>query len=153
MAIIVSVSGLEDALAAIGKVGEVPLRLPQLLNTAAEKATNAMRARVAQATTARTGKLRSFVITPANPGNLTASITPHPSAAPYAGYVDAGTPAHEIRIRNKRVLARRIGGGKYMMFGTRVWHPGTRPVYFVDAGVEMARATLREQVFDFIDGK
>jgi len=46
-------------------------------------------------------------------------------AADYASYVDEGTPPHQIRPRNARVLRFRVGGKT--VFARVVNHPGTKP--------------------------
>ena len=63
------------------------------------------------------------------------------SRAPYSIFVEAGTRPHEIRIRNKRVLADRRAGEIY---GTRVRHPGTRANPFMRRALERSIGKVNE---------
>ena len=87
----------------------------------------------------RTGRLAQIAI--AFPEQATATVEP---TAPHAPYIEFGTKPHEIRIKHKKVLARRnlgavaTGGALYTIFGKRVWHPGTRPRPFVSTAVDLA---------------
>lgn len=58
----------------------------------------------------------------------------------YAIYVHEGTRAHEIRPKNAKVLAFKIGGR--MVFTKKVNHPGTKPNRFMKRGLEKSRAKL-----------
>lgn len=57
----------------------------------------------------------------------------------YALPVHEGSKAHEIRPRNKKVLAAYLGRNKWQVFGKRVWHPGTKANPF------LARAANKER--------
>lgn len=57
----------------------------------------------------------------------------------YALPVHEGSKAHEIRVKNKKVLAAYLGRKNYRIFGKRVWHPGTKANPF------LARATNKER--------
>ena len=63
------------------------------------------------------------------------------SQAPYSIYVEAGTRPHEIRIRNKRVLADKRAGEIY---GTHVHHPGTHANPYMRRAVEKSMAKVNE---------
>lgn len=71
------------------------------------------------------------------------------ATAGYAAYVELGTRAHEIKPRNRKVLAwpaspggRRLSGsprrGAEMRFARRVQHPGTKPKPFLLPGARKA---------------
>lgn len=50
------------------------------------------------------------------------------SRAPYSVFVHEGTRPHEIRVKNKKVLANKRTG---QVFGQKVNHPGTAPNPFL----------------------
>ena len=56
--------------------------------------------------------------------------------APYARYVNNGTPPHEIVSHGPWPLRNRATG---QVFGRRVHHPGTAAVHFVERSVEVLR--------------
>lgn len=80
------------------------------------------------------GYLRSSVIKWREP--LAICIGP---TAPYASYVNDGTPPHLIRSHGDWPLRNRATG---QVFGQEVHHPGTRGVHFV----EKAAAAIQGQV-------
>ena len=63
----------------------------------------------------------------------------------YARYVIYGTPAHEITVKNKKVLSDRNSGStkkKDAIYGTRVMHPGTKPNNFPARAVRRLKGEL-----------
>ncbi len=62
-------------------------------------------------------------------------IGPNIKMAPYAGYVEFGTKAHEIKPKSEGgVLAFKVGGR--MVFARKVQHPGTRAQPYVRPAFE-----------------
>lgn len=80
----------------------------------------------------KTGNLRRSI----NLGRVTARSAETIARADYAAYVEYGTRAHEIRPRNRKVLAWKKGGRT--IFARRVQHPGTRAQPFMVPGAERA---------------
>lgn len=61
----------------------------------------------------------------------------------YASFVDAGTPAHEIRPKRRAFL--RFGDAASPIFARAVRHPGTKPTGFAgDAATIAERVLIRE---------
>ena len=63
------------------------------------------------------------------------------SNAPYSVYVEMGTRPHDIRIKNKRVLANRRTG---QIFGTHVHHPGTRANPYMQRAIDKSKVQINE---------
>ena len=61
------------------------------------------------------------------------------SRANYSVYVHEGTRPHEIRIRNKRVLANKRTG---QIFGKRVMHPGTKANPFMERALKKSQGKV-----------
>jgi HK97 gp10 family phage protein len=81
----------------------------------------------------KTGNLRRSLHITVNPGQVI--IGPNETQAPYAGYVESGTKAHEIRPRKPGgVLVFTVGGVK--VFAKKVHHPGTRAQPYVRPAFE-----------------
>lgn len=83
----------------------------------------------------KTGNLRRTI----RLGRVTERSAETIAGAAYAAYVEFGTRPHEIRPRNKRVLAWKGKNGKYA-FATRVRHPGTKAHPYMIPGAEAAIA-------------
>ena len=66
---------------------------------------------------------------------------------PYALYVHEGTRPHEIRPREKKVLANRRTG---QFFGKLVHHPGTQANQFFSRAVERSKAAIQKNFDDVI---
>lgn len=66
---------------------------------------------------------------------------------PYALYVHEGTRPHEIRPKNKKVLANRRTG---QFFGKVVHHPGTRPNPFFVRAIERSKNIIQKNFEDVI---
>lgn len=90
---------------------------------------------------------------PKDTGALSRSITSRISGntgivkagEPYARHVIYGTPAHEITVKNKKVLSDRNSGStkrKDAIYGTRVMHPGTKPNNFPARAVRRIKGEL-----------
>lgn len=90
---------------------------------------------------------------PKDTGELARSINPKISGSTgevktrkeYARHVIYGTPAHEITVKNKKVLSDRNSGSTHRqdaVYGTRVMHPGTRPNNFPARAVKKIRGEL-----------
>lgn len=63
----------------------------------------------------------------------------------YARYVIYGTSAHEITVKNKKVLSDRNSGStkrKDAIYGTRVMHPGSKPNNFPARAVRRIKGEL-----------
>lgn len=63
----------------------------------------------------------------------------------YARYVIYGTSAHEITVKNKKVLSDRNSGStkkQNAIYGTRVMHPGTKPNNFPARAVRRLKGEL-----------
>ena len=63
----------------------------------------------------------------------------------YAKHVIYGTSAHEITVKNKKVLSDRNSGStkkKDAIYGTRVMHPGTKPNNFPARAVKRLRGEI-----------
>lgn len=72
----------------------------------------------------RTGALKaSFGVRKAGPAFYVVS-----SNSPVAGFLDKGTRAHVIEARNAKALRFKQNGR--IRFARRVYHPGTRAIYF-----------------------
>ena len=100
----------------------------------------------------RTGRLAQIAI--AFPEQATATVEP---TAPHAPYIEFGTKPHEIRIKHKKVLARRnlgavaTGGALYTIFGKRVWHPGTKARPFVKLATDLAEVEFEKNLNAALD--
>jgi len=70
------------------------------------------------------------------------------SNANYSIYVHEGTRPHEIRIRNKRVLANKRTGE---FFGKRVMHPGTRANPFMQRALNKSIGAINKLFRTAID--
>lgn len=66
---------------------------------------------------------------------------------PYAVYVHEGTRPHEIRPKDKKVLANRRTG---QVFGRVVKHPGTRPNPFYTRAIERSKGQIEKNFNDVI---
>jgi len=66
---------------------------------------------------------------------------------PYAIYVHEGTRPHEIRPKDKKVLANRRTG---QIFGKVVHHPGTKPNPFFIRAVERSKSQIEKNFNDVI---
>lgn len=63
----------------------------------------------------------------------------------YAKYVIYGTNAHEITVKNKKVLSDRNSGStkkKDAIYGKRVMHPGSRPNNFPSRAVKQVQGEI-----------
>ena len=80
------------------------------------------------------------------------------SAAPYSGFLEYGTVAHEIRAKNKKALAFEIGKGARLaskgpvssaeiVIVKSVQHPGTSPSPFMEPAVHLNLDRLRNGEF------
>lgn len=124
---------------------------PSVAKPIVQKAIVASQAILAKYTTAATVPVRTGYLMQNwgfSIGDLQASWYPKAS---YAPYVEFGTPPHEIRPVNKRVLANAATG---QIFGTRVKHPGTKPNPFLErimAAAQPVIAALFEQALDAIN--
>ena len=90
---------------------------------------------------------------PKDTGALSRSITHKISGStglvkagePYARHVIYGTPAHEITVKNKKVLSDRNSDStkkKNAIYGKRVMHPGSRPNNFPARAVKRIKGEL-----------
>ena len=90
---------------------------------------------------------------PKDTGNLIDSINPRISGSTgevrsreeYWRHVVFGTSAHEITVKNKKVLSDRNSGStkkKNAIYGKRVMHPGTRPNNFPARAVRRIKGEL-----------
>ena len=90
---------------------------------------------------------------PKDTGDLARSINPRITGdsgvvktnIEYARHVIYGTSAHEITVKNKKVLSDRNSGStkkQNAIFGTRVMHPGTRPNNFPARAVRRLKGEL-----------
>ncbi len=73
----------------------------------------------------------------------------------YAPFVEQGTAAHDIAIKNKKVLATTEGiggGGGYIFFGKLVHHPGSKAKPFFVPAYEVARAQVLEELSQIVEG-
>lgn len=66
---------------------------------------------------------------------------------PYALYVHEGTRPHEIRPKNKKVLANKRTG---QVFGKVVHHPGTQPNRFLERAVEKSKQRVQRNFDEVI---
>lgn len=62
---------------------------------------------------------------------------------PYARYVEEGTGPHEIRPRNARVLAFKVGGK--MIFAMSVQHPGSKGRFYMRRAFEQNQAAIQRE--------
>jgi HK97 gp10 family phage protein len=84
-------------------------------------------------TPVKSGKLRGSLTIKVEPGKVI--IGPEEIVAPYAGYVEFGTKAHDIRPKKAGgVLVFYVGGKK--VIARKVRHPGTRPQPYVRPAFE-----------------
>lgn len=80
-----------------------------------------------------TGKLRTSLSITVDPDKVT--IGPNEAIAPYGGYVEFGTKAHEIRPKNPGgVLVFKMNG--MTVYAKKVNHPGTRAQPYVRPAFE-----------------
>mgnify|MGYP006958166497 CR=1 FL=1 len=90
---------------------------------------------------------------PKDTGDLARSINPKINGSTgevktnieYARHVIYGTSAHEITVKNKKVLSDHNSGSthrKDAIYGTRVMHPGTRPNNFPARAVKRIKGQL-----------
>lgn len=80
-----------------------------------------------------TGKLRTSLSITVDPDKVT--IGPNENIAPYGGYVEFGTKAHEIRPKNPGgVLVFKMNGTT--VYTKKVNHPGTRAQPYVRPAFE-----------------
>jgi len=90
---------------------------------------------------------------PKDTGDLADSINPRISGdsgvvktnVEYARHVIYGTSAHEITVKNKKVLSDRNSGStkkQDAIFGKRVMHPGSRPNNFPARAVRRIKGEL-----------
>lgn len=90
---------------------------------------------------------------PKDTGALSRSITPRVSGGTgevrageeYWKHVVFGTSAHEITVKNKKVLSDRNSGStkkRDAIYGTRVMHPGTKPNNFPARAVRRLKGEL-----------
>ena len=90
---------------------------------------------------------------PKDTGDLARSINPRITGSTgevragekYWRYVVYGTPAHEITVKNKKVLSDRNSGStkkKDAIYGKRVMHPGTKPNNFPARAVRRLKGEL-----------
>lgn len=90
---------------------------------------------------------------PKDTGDLARSINPKITGdsgvvktnIEYARHVIYGTSAHEITVKNKKVLSDRNSGStkkQNAIFGTRVMHPGTKPNNFPARAVRRLKGEL-----------
>lgn len=63
------------------------------------------------------------------------------SRAPYSIFVEEGTRPHEIKTKNRLVLANKRTGE---IFGKHVHHPGTRPNPYMRRALEKSISTVNE---------
>jgi len=62
------------------------------------------------------------------------------AGAPYASYVEGGTPPHEIRPKHRKALRWSVEGG--YAFAKVVHHPGTQATHFLEDAVEQVLPRL-----------
>lgn len=62
--------------------------------------------------------------------------------APYAQWIEAGSRAHEIKARRARFL--RFEQNGQVVFRKRVFHPGTKPVRFMQAARDAAEGVVNQ---------
>ena len=90
---------------------------------------------------------------PKDTGDLSRSISSRASGdsgvvktnSEYAKHVIYGTSAHEITVKNKKVLSDRNSGStkkKDAIYGTRVMHPGTKPNNFPARAVKRVKGEI-----------
>ena len=90
---------------------------------------------------------------PKDTGDLARSINPKITGdsgvvktnIEYARHVIYGTSAHEITVKNKKVLSDRNSGStkkRDAIYGTRVMHPGTKPNNFPARAVRRLKGEL-----------
>jgi hypothetical protein len=70
-------------------------------------------------------------------GDLTAVVS---AGAPYASYLEEGTPPHKIRPKFRKALRWAVEGG--FAFAGEVDHPGTQPTRFLANAVEATEPHL-----------
>ncbi len=69
------------------------------------------------------------------PGEITATVGPKGRwAQAVALWLEKGTKAHDVRIKDKKTLAR---GG--VMYGAVIHHPGAKPKEFIIAGFDAGK--------------
>jgi HK97 gp10 family phage protein len=61
------------------------------------------------------------------------------SEATYSGFVEFGTKAHIIRVKNKKILANKRAG---KFFGEKVNHPGTKPNPFMERAINKSQSKI-----------
>lgn len=116
------ISRLADALRETSKMSGFTTQ--QVLITSANHILAEMEARVP----VKTGKLRTSLQIKVHTDSVT--IGPNENIAPYGGYVEFGTKAHDIRPKNPNgVLVFYVGGKKVV--ARKVHHPGTKPQPYV----------------------
>jgi HK97 gp10 family phage protein len=97
------------------------------------QASNQILAEMESRVPVKTGTLRRSLEIKIGTDRVT--IGPNPNAAPYGGYVEFGTRAHEIRPKTSGgVLVFTVGGRK--VFARSVHHPGTTAQPYVRPAFE-----------------
>lgn len=74
----------------------------------------------------------------------------------YARHVIYGTSAHEITVKNKKVLSDRNSGStkkQDAIYGTRAMHPGTKPNNFPARAVKRIKGELPETARKYVKVK
>lgn len=74
-------------------------------------------------------------------GDLTAVVS---AGAPYASFVEDGTPPHKIKPKFRKSLRWAVNGG--FAFAGEVDHPGTQPTHFLANAVEAIEPRLANEL-------